>query len=117
MTALRQEANAIIDTIPDEYMEKFLEVVKNFKNSFVPENREELRKKEIFTRLDELFAKEKLMTDEEKNFGRERAAKFMETCREIDEIINGELSWASEEEMIEEIRQDRRERMSNANYA
>lgn len=117
MTALRQEANAIIDTIPEEYMEKFLEVVKNFKNSFVTPSREEARKKEIFARLDELFAKEKPMTEEQKRRGRERAAKFMESCRKIDEIIGGEIPWASEEEMIEEIRQDRRERWKNAHYA
>ena len=57
------------------------------------------------------------MTEEQKRRGRERAAKFMESCRKIDEIIGGEIPWASEEEMIEEIRQDRRERMRNANYA
>ena len=117
MTALRQEANAIIDTIPDEYMEKFLEVVKNFKNSFVATNSEEVRKKEIFARLDELFAKEKPMTEEEKKIARENTQKFIESAEAIRKIIGDDIPWASEEEMIEELANDRRERWKNANYA
>ena len=117
MTALRQEANAIIATIPDEYMEKFLEVVKDFKKSFIAEDPEEVRKKEIFARLDEIVANAKPRTEEEIRISRENTKKFIECAESIRKIIGNDIPWASEEEMIEELARDRRERWENANYA
>ncbi len=117
MTALRRETLAVIDTIPDEYMEKFLQMVKDFKKNFITPNVEDRRKKEIFARLDELFAKEKPLTEEQKKRGREEAEKFSQTCAEFRALIGDDIPWASEEEMIEELANDRREHMKNANYA
>ena len=114
---LRQEAIALVDTIPEEYLEKFLEVVKDFKKSFSMQSREEARKKKIFARLDELFAKETPMTEEEKKRGQERAAQFEAAANRIHNLIKDDIPWASEEEMIEELARDRRERWKNAHYA
>lgn len=114
---LRQEANALVATIPEEYLEKFLEVVKDFRKKFVVESPEEARKKKIFARLDELFAREKPMTEEEKKRGQERAARFEAACKKIREDIGDDIPWANEEEMIEELARDRRERWKNAHNA
>lgn len=114
---LRQEANALVATIPEEYLEKFLEVVKDFRKKFVVESPEEARKKEIFARLDELFAREKPMTEEEKKRGQERAAQFRAAADRIHNLIKDDIPWASEEEMIEELARDRRERWKNAHNA
>ena len=113
---LRQEASALVDTIPEEYLEKFLEVVKDFKKSFVVQNREEARKKKIFARLDELFAKEKPMSEEQKRINRENTRKIIECAESIRKIIGDDIPWASEEEMIEELARDRRERWENAHH-
>ena len=114
---LRQEASALVDTIPEEYLEKFLEVVKDFKKSFVVQNREEARKKKIFARLDELFAKETPMTEEEERTIRENNQNLIKWLDSMSEIVKDDIPWASEEEMIEELARDRRERWKNAHYA
>ena len=117
MTTLRQETLAVIETIPDEYMEKFLQMVKDFKKNFITTNAKDRRKKEVFARLDELFAKEKPLTEEQKRINRENTKKFIECADAIRKIIGDDIPWASEEEMIEELANDRRERMKHANYA
>ena len=99
---LRQEAIAIVDTIPEEYLEKFLEVVKDFKN-FSVQSREEARKKKIFARLDEILAKEKPLSEEQKRINRENNAKLLAFIESAREIIGDDIPWASEEEMIEEL--------------
>ena len=114
---LRQEANALVATIPEEYLEKFLEVVKDFIKKFVAEDPEEARKKEIFARLDEIIAKEKPMTEEEMRINRENTKKIIECAESIRKIIGDDIPWASEEEMIEELARDRRERWENAHHA
>lgn len=111
---LRQEANALVDTIPEEYMEKFLEVVKDFRKKFIVESPEEARKREIFARLDEIIAKEKPLTEEEMRINRENTKKIIECAESIRKIIGDDIPWASEEEMIEELARDRKERWKNA---
>lgn len=111
----KAEINYLLDCASEEKLEKILDFVKNL---ITPRKKtEEERKAEIFARLDELFAKEKPLTEEQKKRGRERAAKFMAACKKIREDIGDDIPWASEEEMIEELANDRRERMKYANYA
>ena len=117
MTELKKATLEMIESAPDEFMEEIFPLVKNILEKLNNDAKEEEKKRKLFAKLDELFAKEPPMTEEQRKIGRERARIFEESVKAIDKIIGGEIPWASEEEMIEEIRQDRRERMKNANYA
>ena len=111
----KAEINYLLEGASEENLEKILDFVKNL---VTPHKKTEAeRKAEIFARLDELFAKEKPLTEEQKKRGRERAEQFSAACKKIRDDIGDDIPWASEEEMIEELANDRRERMKNANYA
>ena len=110
----KAEINYLLEGASEENLEKILEFVKNL---IKPRKKTEVeRKAEIFARLDELFAKEKPLTEEQKKIANARVKVFRESCEEIDKIIGGEFPWASEEEMIEYIKEDRRERMKYENF-
>ena len=47
----------------------------------------------------------------------ENTKKIIECAESIRKIIGDDIPWASEEEMIEELARDRRERWENAHHA
>lgn len=106
MTQLKREAIAMIEKLPDDVMEPLLVTMQHL--SLESRIREAQKKREIFARLDELFAKKKSLTEEERAKGRKRAAEFDAALEKLNAMFADDRGWESEEEMLEEIMQDRR---------
>ena len=114
MTAAQMEVMELIKTIPEERMDNFVQMVKNFvagNDYSIGLTDEEHKKRELFKELDELFDKEPPLTEEQRKRAHENAEKFRIGVQKIRESIGNDIPWSSEEEMIEELARDRRERM------
>lgn len=97
----------MIEKIPNEKMEPLLINLHRFiVRSCLTD--EETKKKRIFARLDELFAREKPPTEKEREAAKKRAQEFGAAVGKIQELIGDDKGWASEEEMIEELMRERR---------
>ena len=114
MTAAQMEVMELIKTIPEERMDNFVQMVKNFvagNDYSISLTDEERKKRELFKELDELFDKEPPLTEEQRKRGKEKAEQFAKCVQEIRDLIGDDIPWSSEEEMIEELARERRERM------
>ena len=110
MTALQQEAISIIKAMPEAELIDFMSVLRERRAKL--ESEEERKKRELFKELDELFAKEPPLTEEQRKEGQKRAEHLRKCFEEFDKATGGYNPWSSEEEMIEELARDRRERMA-----
>ena len=114
MTAAQMEVMELIKTIPEERMDNFVQMVKNFiagNDYSIGLTDEERKKRELFKELDELFDKEPPFTEEQRKEGQKRAEHLRKCFEEFDKATGRYNPWSSEEEMIEELARDRRERM------
>ena len=109
MTALQQEAISIIQAMPEAELIDFMPALRERRAKI--ESEEERKKRELFKELDELFDKEPPLTEEQRKRGKEKAEQFAKCVQEIRDLIGDDIPWSSEEEMIEELARDRRERM------
>ena len=110
MTALQQEAISIIQAMPEAELIDFMPALRERRAKI--ESEEERKKRELFKELDELFAKEPPLTEEQRKEGQKRAEHLRKCFEEFDKATGGYNPWSSEEEMIEELARDRRERMA-----
>lgn len=115
MMTLRKETISMIETAPDEYIEKIFEFVKNLISKPKVDS-EELKKQKLFAKLDKLFDKMPPMTEEQKIRAHKRAEIFEQSCAEFRAIIGDDIPWANEEEMIKDLAEMRRRSMRNENF-
>ena len=80
MTALKQEAFALIESIPDEKSDVLIKIVKNIREVLGINSKS-------------------------------RAERNLAIMDEIQKLVGDDVSWASEEEMIQELAEMRRQRL------
>lgn len=108
------EVMELIKTIPEERMESLIQMVKNFvadNNCKMELSESEIRNRKKMEALRKLLAKEPPLTEEQRKEGQKRAEHLRKCFEEFDKATGGYNPWSSEEEMIEELARDRRERM------
>ena len=109
MTALQQEAISIIQAMPEAELIDFMPVLRERREK--QESESEIRDRKKMEALRKLLAKEPPLTEEQRREGKRKAEQFAKCVQEIRELIGDDIPWSSEEEMIEELAKDRRERM------
>ena len=108
MTSLKRQAFSIIENVPDESMEFFLQIMIGAQNLIVA-RRDREEKQDMTNELDALFAKEPPLTNEQRKKGQILMDRSSRAFEVLNELFKDNKGWDSEEAMIEELSRERRE--------